>query len=760
MPLAAGQVVNGRYRIIRLLGQGGMGAVYQAWDQNLERPCALKENLETSEGLSRQFEREARLLANLNHPNLPRVTDHFHIPNQGQYLVMDFIEGEDLDQRLRRAGRPLPELEALDWIAQVADALTYLHRHDPPIIHRDVKPANIRITPAGRAMLVDFGIAKMYASGSRTTQGARAVTPGFSPPEQYGAGPTDERSDIYALGATLYALLTGFTPPDSVDLMTGAAGPLHPTNRLNPAVSPQVSAAIAQAMQPGRAQRFASIDEFKTALRAATAPLPPPPGVDRLVSVANGYAAPPGGSPNAGSYPARVISAPRSRPRRRAASGWLLLAAPAAGLALVGLVAIVALVSLLRKPASPTPPAASEPARTQAVVGPIASPPVTAPPSQIPPATATPVSATPVSATPVSATPVSATPTGAGQQIPAGAVQVNLPPAWLAFVSDHESAARDQIYLIQVLGGNYWYQPDRASFFQVSGGQVQAIPAPFSALSALPALEDHNIAWWPEWCDGDSRILFEAQDTQDKDFQTIYQIPAGAADAGAAKPIKWDNFRMLGVPRCSHQGRTALLSALSRNPNTTWELYLLDLGQPDQGQRVSDGFPFAGNADWAGDDSWIVFMRRPIGTAIFSLMQLALSHPDNARNFDLWPGVSEAKYPAISAATGEIAFACADAAPDASGRRYWNLCLVDANGQNLRVLLRGLVELGTAVRSNAMPTVPAVTPRWSADGQWLAYTSNRSGNWDVYLYSPALGYSINLTGWLGGNQFEPAWSKR
>lgn len=753
MPLAAGQVVNGRYRIIRLLGQGGMGAVYQAWDQNLDRPCALKENLETNEGLSRQFEREARLLANLNHPNLPRVTDHFHIPNQGQYLVMDFIEGEDLDQRLRRTARPLPEIEALDWIAQVADALSYLHRHDPPIIHRDVKPANIRITPAGRAVLVDFGIAKMYSPSLRTTQGARAVTPGFSPPEQYGAGATDERSDIYALGATLYALLTNYIPPDSVDLMTGATGPLLPANRLNPAVSPQVSAAVAQAMQPGRTQRFASMEEFRAGLRAATAPLPPPPGADRLVGrpantpplgqdhwggSGGGYAAP----PNAGVYPARgsarVIPAPRSRPRRRS-SGWLLLAAPVAGLALIGVVTVVALMSLLKK-SNPPAQTLTVPARTQAIVGPIASP------TSVPP-TDTPL-------------PSPVSPTAIGQPMPAGAVKVSLPPAWLAFVSDHEGSARDQIYTTQVLGGDYWYQPDRVSFFQVREGQVQAIPAPFGAVHALPSPDEHAIAWWPEWCDDDSRILFEAQDMTDKDFQTIYQVAADQNSTGEAQPIEWGDFRMLGVPRCSHQGRSVLLSALSRDPNTTWELYTFDLDQPTQGRRIEDGFPFAGNADWAGDDTWIVFMRRPKGSAIFSLVRLPLADPARYQNFELWPGVSEAKYPAISAATGEIAFACADSTADASGKKYWNLCLVDSAGQNLRVLLRGLVEFGTAGRSNAKPTVPAVTPRWSADGQWIAYTSNRTGNWDVYLYSPALGYSINLTGWLGGNQFEPAWSKR
>ena len=121
----------------------------------------------------RQFIREAQLLANLSHPNLPRVIDYFVLAGQGQYLVMDYVEGEDLQDMLDRTAQPLPAAQALDWIGQVCDALTYLHRHDPPIIHRDIKPANIRITPHGRAMLVDFGIAKLYDPQARTTVGAR-----------------------------------------------------------------------------------------------------------------------------------------------------------------------------------------------------------------------------------------------------------------------------------------------------------------------------------------------------------------------------------------------------------------------------------------------------------------------------------------------------------------------------------------------------------------------------------------------------------
>ncbi len=269
--LAAGTTLNKRYRIIQLLGQGGFGAVYRAWDQNLNRPCAVKENIDTSANAARQFSQEATLLANLNHPNLPRVTDHFSIPGQGQYLVMDFVEGEDLRDKLERAFEPLPENDVIPWFLQICDALIYLHSQPQPIIHRDIKPSNIRITSQGKVMLVDFGIAKVYDPQVKTTTGAKALTPGYSPPEQYGQGKTDARSDIYALGATMYTMLTGQKPPDSVDILTGVVQPQRPAREVNSKVSAKVSEAIDKAMELERSLRYQGVEEFKAALIDALA---------------------------------------------------------------------------------------------------------------------------------------------------------------------------------------------------------------------------------------------------------------------------------------------------------------------------------------------------------------------------------------------------------------------------------------------------------------------------------------------------------
>jgi serine/threonine protein kinase len=275
MPLSKGQTLINRYRIVSLLGKGGFGAVYRAWDVNLGKPCAVKENLDVTENAQRQFQREATILAGLSHPNLPRVTDHFTIENQGQYLVMDFVEGEDLQSMVDRTGRPLPEDQAVDWILQICDALTYLHSQQPPIIHRDIKPANIRITPEGRAMLVDFGIAKIFDPHLRTTIGARAVTPGYSPFEQYGQGTTDRRSDVYALGATLYTLLTGKELPESIQRISSDR--ISPPRQTNPVISPNLDAVIMKSVALHPNDRFQRIDLFKSALTADPTVVVPPP---------------------------------------------------------------------------------------------------------------------------------------------------------------------------------------------------------------------------------------------------------------------------------------------------------------------------------------------------------------------------------------------------------------------------------------------------------------------------------------------------
>lgn len=277
-PLNTGFVLNGRYRIVKQIGKGGFGAVYRAWDIALSQPCALKENFDTSSDGQHQFQKEAITLAGLSHPNLPRVTDHFFVPNKGQFLVMDYIDGENLEDILVKQG-PVAANQAVMWIEQVADALSYLHSQPKPIIHRDIKPQNIIITPAGNAVLVDFGLVKVYDEQLKRTVGAKAVTPGYSPPEQYehGQGKTDGRTDIYALGGTLYTLLTGQEPPESIIRVVDSMDTLRPANQINPTVPQSVSDAIGRAMSLSKTQRLQTVNEFVQELEGKTTTLLPPP---------------------------------------------------------------------------------------------------------------------------------------------------------------------------------------------------------------------------------------------------------------------------------------------------------------------------------------------------------------------------------------------------------------------------------------------------------------------------------------------------
>ena len=273
MNLNPGFLLQDRYRIIRTLGQGGMGAVYQAEDSALDVMVAIKVNFIRSEGSTTQFMREARMLAHLRHPNLPRVI-HYFIFETNEYLVMDYIPGDDLKHLVEKFGKQ-PVDKVLDWANQLGDALEYLHKQDPPIFHRDIKPENIKITPDGQAVLVDFGIAKAAYSHQQTQLGARGYTPGYAPPEQYGGGRTGGYTDQYGLAATLYYCLTGTKPLDSVQRVVEQKE-MDTVVSYNQTIPLYVSQAIQRGMALNPADRFSSVHGFVAALNGKidSEPLP------------------------------------------------------------------------------------------------------------------------------------------------------------------------------------------------------------------------------------------------------------------------------------------------------------------------------------------------------------------------------------------------------------------------------------------------------------------------------------------------------
>ena len=277
-PLKTGDVLRNRYRITRIIGQGGMGSIYLAEDLRLEgRQCALKEvehdrtlPADLLKQAREQFFREATVLARLDHPNLPKVSDFFSVGGR-DYLVMDYVPGKDLRTLMSEARQKnafLPEDQVLGWANQLSDALIYMHNQTPPILHRDIKPSNLKVTPSGLVKLVDFGLVKILASDDVTItilQGRGTAL--YTPLEQYGgdSGHTDIRSDIYSFGATLYHLLTNHAPLEARELFL-APDKLTPPRQYNPAISSRTERAILWAMSLHPDERPQDAEAFRQAL--------------------------------------------------------------------------------------------------------------------------------------------------------------------------------------------------------------------------------------------------------------------------------------------------------------------------------------------------------------------------------------------------------------------------------------------------------------------------------------------------------------
>jgi serine/threonine protein kinase len=247
-------VLQNRYRVQKQIGQGGMGAVYVATDERFGSTVAIKETLFTDANYSKAFEREARLLNNLRHPALPRVSDHFS-DDDGQFLVMEYITGEDLSLMMEKKGGAFPLKDVLNWADQLLDALDYLHTQEMPVIHRDIKPQNLKLTPRGQIILLDFGLAKGNPTDAQHQTAAKSVF-GFSRSyaslEQMQGTGTDPRSDLYSLGATLYHLLTGVPPVDALtramQVLNGGADPLKSANETDSQVPVGISEVLQKAL--------------------------------------------------------------------------------------------------------------------------------------------------------------------------------------------------------------------------------------------------------------------------------------------------------------------------------------------------------------------------------------------------------------------------------------------------------------------------------------------------------------------------------
>jgi serine/threonine protein kinase len=724
MTLERGTLLNNRYRVVEILGQGGMGSVYRAVDENLGVEVALKENLFTTDEYARQFRREAVILATLRHPNLTRVTDHFVIEGQGQYLVMDYIEGEDLRQRMDRVG-VLNEEEVVIIGAAICDALAYLHTRTPPIVHRDIKPGNVKITPNGQIYLVDFGLAKIIQTGQATTTGARAMTPGYSPPEQYGTARTDSRSDLFSLGATLYAALTGAIPEDALARAMDQAE-LTTLRKRNSRISRRLASVIERSLAVRPDDRFQTADEFKQALlsvRGITTKrkmgdftVAPPPGGNGLPSYAN--------EPPSSPLPADFVPVPRNRSplplqsstpvidmsgavvmRSRRRANWTLVLMLAVLLAVAGLMAYtlypswptqaMALLFPARGlPESPLVAATATPdgISVVAALSPTLSP--TASPTQqvLPTATSSPTTRPINTAVPPAPT---NTPTPVPTPVGGGTGQI-------AFASDRSGTT--QIWLMNVDGS----------------GEAQQ----------LTTIEEGGCQ--PDWSPDGTRLVFISPcDKNQEEYRGsgLWLVNVDGTGLMPLPNVPGGDFD----PSWSPDGKKIVFTSI-RNTGRT-RVYVIDL-ETNEVTRLSQQYSYDRQPVWSPDGSRIAFVTTQKGPVQIWTMapdgsdqRLFTRSADAVNSYPTW-GVN-----------GEVIL----------------FTQVEQSG-GIPALVAGSYNdnLYSEFRFDLGPT-PAREARYSPDGLWLVFEGWPSGsNHDIYLISASGAGRVRLTTWERID-FDPAW---
>lgn len=275
--IESGTLLQNRYRVVKQIGQGGMGVVYLATDERFGSTVAVKQTFFDDPALSKAFEREAHLLNHLRHTALPKVSDHF-TESDGQFLVMELIEGADISDLLQQRNGAFPLADVLRWADELLDALDYLHTHEPPVVHRDIKPQNLKLTSRGQIVLLDFGLAKGTSTQTRANVTAAAASVfgysrNYAPLEQIQGTGTDARSDLYSLGATLYHLLTGMPPVDALTrasaIINGQPDPLRPAHLAHAQVPPAVSEILRRSMAQNAAHRQPTAADMRATLRRA-----------------------------------------------------------------------------------------------------------------------------------------------------------------------------------------------------------------------------------------------------------------------------------------------------------------------------------------------------------------------------------------------------------------------------------------------------------------------------------------------------------
>ena len=701
MELNPASILRDRYRITRLLGQGGMGAVYLAYDLALEHEVAVKINHGNNPDSAAQFINEARLLAGLRHPNLPRVIDYF-LEGPSQFLVMDYIPGDDLKSLVEQRGAFALE-QVLQWAEQLGAALSYLHRQNPPVFHRDVKPANLKLTAENEIILVDFGIAKVADATQATAAGASGFSPGYAPPEQYGTGRTGPYSDQYAMAATLYNLLTGRKPEDALQRVLGQVA--QPSaHAANPSVPSRISLVLDRALALRPEDRFASLDDFVRALTdfndqstqriiPQTLPqsyFPPPPVI------------PPPGPPPAGS-PGR--QPPRRYPRLRLAGLGLLVVLVAAAVFLFSQGSPAALIPAVFTRATPT--------RVPVLVSPTPPPEPVIAPTNTPALTATATSTPTVVDTATFTATVTLTFTATPQPTPTALPLVGGGRA-LAFVSDRADGQTLQIWTVKVS--------------LTEQGLPQA--GDFSQLTFDPGDKQQ-----PAWSPDGSRLLYVAPGEVAANGLDIFMLDVTQP---GAKPVNLTARAGDDTdPAWSPDGQQIAFTNNGRGDRVR----MVDVMNADGSglHRLSvDLEEF--NPAWSPDGQWLVYV-------VLARDNNILYRRGQADQFASGEFFDNK---AISGRTGQAASPAWS--PDGSRIAYIQL-VFPGEGR--------LMSMDAATRGDKIVELTGSgldrQPAWSPDSQWLVFASRRDGNFEIYLMR-ATGQDSpqNLT-LSPGRDLWPAW---
>ena len=725
MTLERGALLHKRYRIVEILGQGGMGSVYRAVDENLGVDVAVKENLFTTDEYARQFRLEAVILANLRHPNLPRVTDHFVIGDQGQYLVMDYIEGEDLRQRMERMGN-ITEDEAILMGAAMCDALSYLHTRKPPILHRDLKPGNVKITPDGHIFLVDFGLAKVLHGSQATTTGARAMTPGYSPPEQYGTARTDPRTDIYSLGATIYAALTGIIPEDGLARAMDNTQ-LTPLRKRNSKVSKRLAAAIEKAMGIDPADRFQNAEEFKRALlgsKSKTQRLPgdyvippPPPEVleEHKQSAIERESQPAASLLEDLQKNGPVKEAPVFKPKRRRRTGRRVFSSIFVVLLLLAFTIVGA--ARFRPDLIPT--------EVVNALSPVNSLPIpfldswTNTPTSLPPATETPLPLL----TPTF-TLAAETPAPTNTFIPSATPTIEITP----------TPDNTPVPQATLLGGGQ----GQIAFASARSGMPQIYLSNLNGTNLVQITQIENGACQPAWSPDGSRLVFISPCQRRADFienaysdTSLFTVNVDGTGLKQLTNVPGADFE----PAWSPDGNRIAFTSI-RDGNK--QIYVLEIDSMAVTRLTTPDVNIENSQPaWSPDGKQVAYMVKRVGThQVWVMSDTGQEHVQIVRSGQvLWDYA-----PAWSADGKVILFN--QRRGDSAAPRPWLMSIQFAESE-------------TAARLN-FPT-PIEDVEFSPDGLWLVYEGmDNQGNRDIYFMTIAGGNRTRLTN-DEAVDFDPAW---